>query len=190
MATITYSDGTVMARLGDTNRTIVPLSKVPVDVRWDVLAAEDRNFYSESGYLDPGHLPGRHTTTSPAGTPRAARASPSSTSRTPTLNDPTAPCQAQAASELAIALKLDREYSKDQILEWYLNTIYFGRGAYGIQAASQAYFGVDVDKLTVNQGAIPGRHDPGAVVPTTRAPRPVSHWPSHGGTTSWTAWSA
>jgi membrane peptidoglycan carboxypeptidase len=56
--------------------------------------------------------------------------------------------------EAAIALKLSREYSKDSILEYYLNTIYFGRGAYGIEAASQAYFGISVDRLTVAQGAL------------------------------------
>ena len=49
--------------------------------------------------------------------------------------------------ELFVTVKLDKQYSKDQILEWYLNTIYFGRGAYGIQAASQAYFGRSVSKL-------------------------------------------
>ena len=66
-----------------------------------------------------------------------------------------------------IAVKLSREYTKDQILEYYLNTVYFGRGAYGIQAAAQAFFGVDVSKLNVAQGAVlagllraPGYYDP------------------------------
>ena len=51
-------------------------------------------------------------------------------------------------------MKLTRDYSKDQILEFYLNTVYFGRGAYGIEAAAKAYFGEDVSKLTVSQGAV------------------------------------
>ena len=49
VATIEFADGSTMARIGDVNRTIVPLSKVPEGVRWAVLAAEDRKFYSEPG---------------------------------------------------------------------------------------------------------------------------------------------
>src|SRR5581483_8592249 len=56
--------------------------------------------------------------------------------------------------ELMIAMKLSRQYSKDQILEYYLNTVYFGRGAYGIQAASEAYFGESISKLNAAQGAV------------------------------------
>jgi len=55
--------------------------------------------------------------------------------------------------EAAIAVKLERTLSKDQVLERYLNTIYFGRGAYGVEAASQAYFGKDVSKLGLREGA-------------------------------------
>src|SRR5579859_559682 len=53
-----------------------------------------------------------------------------------------------------IAVKLSRQYSKDQILEFYLNRVYFGRGAYGIEAAAQTFFGVDVSKITLAQGAV------------------------------------
>ena len=55
--------------------------------------------------------------------------------------------------EAVLAVKLEQEMSKDEILERYLNTVYFGRGAYGIQAASQAYFGIDVEELTVADSA-------------------------------------
>src|SRR5262249_14186919 len=58
------------------------------------------------------------------------------------------------AKEMVLAVKLEQRYSKDEILDRYLNAIYFGRGAYGIAAASQAYFGVPVDQLTVGQGAV------------------------------------
>ena len=56
--------------------------------------------------------------------------------------------------EIVLAVKVSQQQTKDQILGNYLNVIYFGRGAYGIQAASQAYFGQDVQKLTVAQGAM------------------------------------
>jgi membrane peptidoglycan carboxypeptidase len=56
--------------------------------------------------------------------------------------------------ELMIAVKLSREYTKDKILEFYLNTVYFGRNTYGIQAAARAYFGENVEQLTTAQGAL------------------------------------
>ena len=69
--------------------------------------------------------------------------------------------------ELFLAIKLDNNYSKDQILENYLNTIYYGRGAYGIESAANTYFGVPPRELTAQQGAVlavlirsPSRYDP------------------------------
>lgn len=56
--------------------------------------------------------------------------------------------------ELVASVKMSREWTKDDILTAYLNTIYFGRGAYGIAAASIAYFGKPVDQLTVEEGAV------------------------------------
>ena len=53
--------------------------------------------------------------------------------------------------EAILSLKLQREQSKEQILEGYLNTIYFGRGAYGIQAAAKAYFDIDAKDLTLRE---------------------------------------
>ena len=57
-------------------------------------------------------------------------------------------------------MKLERELDKDEILERYLNTIYFGRGAYGVGAASRAYFGKDVRDIGVPGGVLPRRADP------------------------------
>ena len=53
-----------------------------------------------------------------------------------------------------MAFKLEQEYSKEEILELYLNYVNFGAGAYGIQTASQRYFGVDADELTLSQSAL------------------------------------
>ena len=89
--------------------------------------------------------------------------------------------------ELMIAVKLSRKYSKDQILEFYLNTVYFGRGAYGIQAAAQAFFDVDVSKLTVAQGARARRPAARARATTTRPT--TRRRPSALAATSSTAWS-
>ncbi len=53
-----------------------------------------------------------------------------------------------------LALRVEGELSKEEILEKYLNTVYFGNGSYGVQAASETYFGVDVEKMTVDQSAL------------------------------------
>lgn len=151
LATLTYADGSPIATVGAENRVSVPLSKVPDHVRWAVIAAEDRNFYSEPGVSLRGTL--RAALNDVRG--GAAQGGSTITQqyvKNAYLNaDQTL---TRKLKEAAISLKLSREYSKDQILENYLNIIYFGRGAYGIEAAAKAYFNVDVSKLTVAQGAL------------------------------------
>jgi membrane peptidoglycan carboxypeptidase len=162
-ALVQYSDGSVLAQLG-TNRIPVPLSKVPEQVRWAVLAAEDRNFYSEPGVSIKGTLRAAlHDLV--GGDVQGGSGITQQYAKNAYLND--SRTLTRKLRELAIAVKLSRHYSKDQILEWYLNTVYFGRGTYGIEAASEAYFGVSVDKLNVAQGALlagllrsPGYYDP------------------------------
>ena len=158
-----------MAKIGSVNRTDVKIARCRCWCAYDVLAAEDRGFYSESGISFRGtvraalnDLKGGNTQGGSGITQQYVKNVYLTDSRT----------LSRKLKELAIAVKIDRNYSKDQILEWYLNTIYFGRGAYGIQAAAQAYFGVNVDKLTLNQGAMlagliqaPSDYDP-AVAPT------------------------
>ncbi len=72
------------------------------------------------------------------------------------------------AKEIVISIKIAKQKSKDQILQDYLNTIYYGRGAYGVQTAAKAYFGKDVSQLNASQGALlasvirgPSFYDPG-----------------------------
>jgi len=149
VATILYSDGSVMARIGTVNRTIVTLDKVPANVRWDVLAAEDRGFYHEPGVSIKGtiraalsDLSGGDTQGGSGITQQYAKNAYLSDSRT----------LSRKLKELAIAVKLSRQYSKNKILEFYLNTVYFGRGAYGIQAAAGAFFAEDVSKLDTYPG--------------------------------------
>jgi len=151
VATIMYSDGSVMARIGTVNRTIVKLDRVPATVRWDVLAAEDRGFYEEPGVSIRGtiraalsDLSGGDTQGGSSLTQQYAKNAYLSNART----------LSRKLKELAIAVKLSRQYTKNQIFEFYLNTVYFGRGAYGIQAAADAYFGRDVSTLTTAQGAV------------------------------------
>ncbi|MDQ6937454.1 MAG: penicillin-binding protein, partial [Actinomycetota bacterium] len=169
VATITYSDGSELAKIGDTNRSVVPLARVPEHVRWAVLAAEDRGFYTEGGVSIRGtaraalnNLKGGDAQGGSGITQQYVKNAYLNFDRT----------LSRKLRQLAIAVKIDRQYSKDQILEWYLNTIYFGRGAYGIEAAAQAYFGVDVNRLSVTQGAMlagiiqsPDNYDPAIAKP-------------------------
>ncbi|MCW2621456.1 MAG: glycosyl transferase, family 51, partial [Frankiales bacterium] len=151
---VRYDDGSDLARLG-TNRTIVPLSEISEPAQKAVLAAEDRGFYTEPGISPKGI--GRALFTNVRGgggvqqggstiTQQYAKNAFLTQERTYT----------RKVKEVFISLKMTRQRSKEQILQDYLNTIYFGRGAYGIDAASKAYFGptATAASLTPAQGAV------------------------------------
>ncbi len=161
---IQYSNGEEIGRVGTQNRQIVPLVNIPLNVRHAILAAEDRNFYSNRAFsvtgiaraifnnLRGGSLQGGSTITQQYA--KTAFLSPSRTIQ-------------RKIKELVIAIKLENQLSKDQIFENYLNTIYFGRGSYGVMTASQQYFNRNVDQLTNSQAAViasilrsPGLYDP------------------------------
>ena len=92
------------------------------------------------------------------------------------------------AKELVISTKMSREWSKDEVMQAYLNIIYFGRGAYGISAASKAYFDKPVEQLTVAEGALLARADPAAVRRWTPRVNPEGA-AARAGTGCSTAWS-
>jgi membrane peptidoglycan carboxypeptidase len=171
---VQYSDGSTMATIdGGENRIIVPLSKVPEHVRNAVLAAEDRGFYSEPGISIKGTLRAGVNDLKGGATQGGSTITQQYVKNAYLNSDQTL---SRKLKELAISLKLSRQYSKDQILESYLNTIYFGRGAYGIEAAARAYFGVSVSKVSVAQGAVlaaviksPEYYDPAVTPAAARA---------------------
>ena len=162
---IQYADGSEIGRIGSENRTVVTLAEIPIQVRNAVMAAEDRGFYSNRAFsptgiaravwnnLRGGSLQGGSTITQQYA--KTAFLTPERSIQ-------------RKIKELVIAIKLENQFTKDQILENYLNTIYFGRGSYGVQTASQVYFGTTVDQLTTAQAAVlasilrsPGLYDPG-----------------------------
>jgi membrane peptidoglycan carboxypeptidase len=150
-AEILYSDGSLLAKVGTVDRTIVSLDRVPQTVQWDVLAAEDRNFYHEPGVSITGTLrAGVHDVT--GGDTQGGSGITQQYVKNAYLSN--SQTLSRKLKELAIAVKLSREYSKDQILEFYLNTVYFGRGAYGIEAAAEAFFGKHVGQLDTAEGAV------------------------------------
>jgi membrane peptidoglycan carboxypeptidase len=149
---IYYRDGkTVLATQG-VNRTRVALDRVPLHVRNAVIAAENRTFYEDQGVSITGTLramwstlSGRQLQGGSTITQQMVRNYYSGLSQERSIT--------RKLKEILIALKVDQSKPKDWILEQYLNTIYFGRGAHGIQAASQAYFGKNVGDLTIAEGA-------------------------------------
>ncbi|WP_172638907.1 transglycosylase domain-containing protein [Streptomyces tailanensis] len=145
-----YADGTQIARDGEVNRENVPLSKVSKAAQHAVLAAEDRDFYTESAVDPKAMIRAAWNTATGKGKQSGSTITQQYVKNYYLAQDQTV---TRKVREFFIAIKLDREVTKDEILEGYLNTSFFGRNAYGIQSAAQAYFGVDADELTPEQGA-------------------------------------
>ncbi|NLD85615.1 MAG: penicillin-binding protein, partial [Actinomycetales bacterium] len=152
---IYQSDGsTLIGRIvpPEGNRTLVDIDAIPVHVRDAVIAAEDRSFYTNEGY-DPTGI-GRAAIGQITGEATAGGGSTITQQYVKNTLVGDEVSYERKAKEIIIAAKMTNEWSKDQILAAYLNTIYFGRGAYGIAAASTAYFNKPVESLTVEEGAL------------------------------------
>ncbi|MEV7446450.1 transglycosylase domain-containing protein [Streptomyces sp. NPDC091204] len=148
--TYRYSDGSIMARTGDTNREIVPIDKIPEDVRTAFIAIENKSFYSDRGIDVMGVARGLFNTVTGKGKAGGSTITQQYVKNYYLTQDQSA---TRKLRELVISLKVDQRMEKDDVLVGYLNTNFYGRNAYGIQAAAQAFYGVDVDKLTLEQGA-------------------------------------
>ncbi|MFG2134120.1 transglycosylase domain-containing protein [Streptomyces sp. NPDC048751] len=145
-----YADGSEIARDGEVNRENVTLAQISKDAQHAVLAAEDRDFYTESA-IDPKAMVRAGWNTALG----KGKQSGSTITQQYVKNYYLAQEQTvtRKVKEFFISIKLDRTQSKNQILQGYLNTSYFGRNAYGLQSAAQAYYGVDAIDLTPAQGA-------------------------------------
>ena len=162
---IQYSNGEEIGRVGTQNRQIVPLSKIPLNLRHAVLAAEDQSFYSNKAFSVKGIAQAVIDNIVKLGNGRGGSTITQQYAKTAFLT-PERSIQ-RKIKELVISIKLENQLSKDQIFESYLNTIYFGRGSYGVMTASQQYFNRNVDQLTNSQAAViasilrsPGLYDP------------------------------
>lgn len=132
---------------GEEKREVVPLSEIPEYLKWAVITAEDDNFYHHFG-IDPMSMfrallvnlrlksPVQGGSTIPQQLIRSTFLTPEKTIKRKTR-------------EIILTLELDRRYSKDQILEWYLNQVPFGSNAYGVEAASQTFFSKKAKDLTL-----------------------------------------
>ncbi|MET9665664.1 transglycosylase domain-containing protein [Streptomyces sp. NPDC006475] len=145
-----YSDGRVLTRTGKINREIVPLEKIPKGVQYTFVAAENKTFFKDSGIDFKGTTRGVLNTLRGKGKQGGSTITQQYVKNYYLSQEQTV---TRKLKELVISLKVDQKKDKHEILAGYINTSYYGRNAYGIQAAAQAYYGVDASKLTVAQGA-------------------------------------
>ncbi|HEY3529289.1 MAG TPA: transglycosylase domain-containing protein [Nocardioides sp.] len=147
-----YSDGkTQVGQYATQNRQIIPLSEMPSNLKDAVVAAEDRTFWTNHG-IDPKGIIRAAFNDARGGATQGASTITQQYVKILYLTQERS--LSRKIHEAILSLKLQKQLSKQKILEGYLNTIYFGRGAYGVQAAAQAYFGVDASKLSLGQSAV------------------------------------
>ena len=155
ISTIVAGDGeTQLAKLvpPEGNRRQVTLDEIPDYVEGSVLAAEDREFWTNSGFSFTGlgrAVLGKLTGDSTAG---GGSTITQQYVKNTLVGDEYS--YVRKIRELIYSVKMTNEWSKEEILNAYLNTVYFGRNAYGIEAASNAYFNKDAKDLTVEEGAM------------------------------------
>ncbi|MFG1790572.1 transglycosylase domain-containing protein [Nocardia sp. NPDC049149] len=155
VATILAADGTqVLSKIvpPQGNRTEVTIDQIPPHVRNAVIAAEDRDFYSNPGFSISGFA--RAARDNVLGRESAGGGSTITQQYVKNALLTNERTLTRKMRELVISAKMAREWSKDQILTAYLNTIFFGRNSYGIDAAAKAYFGKPVSELSVAEGAV------------------------------------
>ncbi|MGW1519615.1 transglycosylase domain-containing protein [Streptomyces sp. NPDC002287] len=145
-----WADGSTMARTGWVSRQEMPLDKVPPKVQGAVLAAENASFYTDPGVSPSGVLRAVRAALTGGETQGGSTITQQYVKNAYLNQDRTL---SRKFTEILLALKLDNQTDKKQILQDYLNTSWFGRGTYGIQRASQAYYGKDVSKLDPSEGA-------------------------------------
>jgi membrane peptidoglycan carboxypeptidase len=174
-----YADGTEIGRTGAVNRESLPLSEISVAMQHAVVAAEDRTFYSNEGVDARGILRAAWSTVTGKGLQGGSTITQQYVrnyylTREQTLD--------RKVREAIIAIKVNETQSKDSVMAGYLNTSYFGRNAYGIRAAAEAYYGIRASQLNIPQSAYlaallkaPSSYDVSTATPALRAAA-VARW--------------
>ncbi|MGW1807638.1 transglycosylase domain-containing protein [Streptomyces sp. NPDC002078] len=145
-----WSDGSVMTTQGSTNRQNVDLAQVPKLVQWDFLAAENATFYTDPGVDMQGMLRAVYHMATGGEVQSGSTITQQFVKNTYLSQDQSV---TRKLREIMISLKIGGQMSKQQILQGYLNSCYYGRDAYGIEAAARTYYHEHVSQLTVSQGA-------------------------------------
>ncbi|TAG67475.1 MAG: penicillin-binding protein, partial [Burkholderiales bacterium] len=148
---ILSEEGVLLGEFGEERRSLVALSDVPLVVKQAILAAEDSNFYEHSGVDWIGVL---RTLYSNATTGTKAGASTITMQVARNFFLTREKTLLRKANEVALTYKIERELSKDQILELYINQIFLGERAYGFAVAARTYYGKTLKELTVAEAAM------------------------------------
>ncbi len=144
-------DGTLLASVYKENRVWVPITRIPPIVRAAFVDNEDHNFYRHHG-VDVGGIIRASFADLTHQQFQGASTITQQLARRLFLNDQIS--LSRKIQEALLAIEIERFYTKDEILERYLNIIYLGAGAYGVDAAAHTYFGRSVDALTLAQAAM------------------------------------
>src|SRR5499433_965591 len=154
MTRVHAADGSLLGEYARERRLYIPIQAVPKLVINAFLAAEDKNFYEHGGLDFTGIARAGMVYRQNFGSSRRPQGASTITQQVAKnflLSNELS--MSRKVKEALLALKLERTYSKDKILELYLNEIYLGLGAYGIAAASLVYFDKSVNELTVSEAA-------------------------------------
>jgi penicillin-binding protein 1A len=149
---ILAEDGALIANRGDTGGAAVRLSDLPPYLPKAFVAIEDRRFYSHFG-IDPVGI-GRAVFRDVTGRGGMEGGSTITQQLAKNLFLTQERTLSRKIQEAILALWLERKYSKDQILELYLNRVYFGSGAFGVEAAARKYFGKSAKQVTLSEAAL------------------------------------
>ena len=147
-----YADGKgKVGSFATQNRQSVPLGKISQSMQDAVVAAEDRTFWTNKGIDPKGIIRAAFSNAQGNATQGASTITQQYVKLLYLTQQRTFK---RKIKEAFLSLKIQQQQSKQEILNGYLNTVYFGRGAYGVQAAAQAYFGIDADQLNARQSAM------------------------------------
>lgn len=154
IATVVDTRGGELARIvpPEGNRTDVPITEIPQVLQQAVIAAEDREFASNSGFSIRGYS--RAAWGKVTGREDAGGGSTITQQYVKNVLTGDEASYQRKFRELAISTKMSSEWTKEEILAAYLNTIYFGRGAYGVSAAAKAYFNKNLADITLSEAAV------------------------------------
>lgn len=153
-ATRVYSaDGQLLAKLYLQNRDVVPISQIATSMSQGVVAVEDERFYQHGG-VDPLGIVRAMFSTAGGDRQGASTITQQYVRNTILLGERNNMTLARKVREAYLAMQVEKRYTKDEILGMYLNTVYFGEGAYGAQAAARTYFAKDASQLTLPEGAL------------------------------------
>jgi membrane peptidoglycan carboxypeptidase len=137
---------------GAERRFIIPVERIPEHVKQAVIAAEDRSFYEHNGVSLRGITRAAWANLTGGVVSQGGSTIDQQYIKNAVLKDSSRTIS-RKFKEAILAIKLERRYSKEEILGFYLNTIYLGRGAYGIEAAAKAYFDKNAKDLSLAEGA-------------------------------------